>query len=422
MIQASDFLQPAKEMGFNFFTGVPCSYLKPFINYTIDAPDLEYVGAANEGDAVAIAGGAEMAGRRSVVMFQNSGFGNAINPLTSLNAIFRIPALVIVTWRGEPSGEPDEPQHELMGRITSEMFDVMRLPWAFFPREEGEVAPALNRAVAEMERTRLPFGLIMKHGSVAPHPLQTKMEPRPLGSATLTAPAWPAQLPSRSEVLRVVQNSAPGADAVIATTGFTGRALYALEDRPNQFYMVGSMGCASSFGLGLALSQPRRRVVVLDGDGAALMRMGALATIGYERPANLLHILLDNEIHESTGGQSTVSHSVDLAVVAQACGYPRVVRAGSLDELAAVVNEAREELTFVHVKTRPGEEKNLPRPTVKPWQVAERFRAWLRATGQTANRFNENRYEHESSSDASETPESRPCHPHAAGARGADRR
>jgi phosphonopyruvate decarboxylase len=171
-------------------------------------------------------------------------------------------------------------------------------------------------------------------------------------------------------------------DAVIATTGFTGRALYALEDRPNQFYMVGSMGCASSLGLGLALSQPQRRVVVLDGDGAALMRMGALATIGYERPANLIHILLDNEIHESTGGQATVSHSVDLAAVAQACGYPRVVRAGSLDELAAAAHEAGDELTFVHVKTRPGEEKNLPRPTIKPWQVAERFRAWLRATCQ----------------------------------------
>jgi phosphonopyruvate decarboxylase len=380
MIQASDFLQPAKEMGFDLFTGVPCSYLKPFINYTIDAPDLDYIGATNEGDAVAIAAGAELAGRRGVVMFQNSGFGNAVNPLTSLNAIFRIPALLIVTWRGEPGGEPDEPQHELMGQITAEMFDTLRLPYALFPQREDEVAPTLDRAVREMERTRLPFGLIMKHGSVAPHPLQTKTEPRPLDRAPLAAAPWPDEPPSRSEVLRVIQNTMRSTDAVIATTGFTGRALYALEDRPNQFYMVGSMGCASSVGLGLALSQPQRRVVVLDGDGAALMRMGALATIGYERPANLIHVLLDNEIHESTGGQATVSHSVDLAAVAQACGYPRVVHAASLDELAAAAHGAGNELTFVHVKTRPGEEKNLPRPTIKPWQVAERFRAWLRET------------------------------------------
>jgi phosphonopyruvate decarboxylase len=380
MIQAADFLQQTQELGFSLFTGVPCSYLKPFINYTIDAPELDYIGATNEGDSVAIASGAELAGRRSVVMFQNSGFGNAVNPLTSLSAIFRIPLLLIVTWRGEPGGEPDEPQHELMGQITAELFEVMRLPYALFPQTEAEIGPVLNRAVTAMERTGLPFGLIMKHGSIAPQPLQTSLRPKPLARVINAAPSWPTKLPTRSEVLRAVQNATRTTDAVIATTGFTGRALYALEDRPNQLYLVGSMGCAASLGLGLALAQPQRRVIVLDGDGAALMRLGALATIGYERPPNLIHILLDNEMHESTGGQSTVSHSVDLASVAQASGYPRVVRAGALDEVAAMLNEGGEELSFVHVKTRPDEVSKLPRPTMKPWQVAERFRAWLRAT------------------------------------------
>lgn len=383
MIQAADFMQQAQELGFNLFTGVPCSYLKPFINYTIDAPDVDYIGATNEGDAVAIASGAELTGRRGLVMFQNSGFGNAVNPLTSLNAIFRIPILVLVTWRGEPGGEPDEPQHELMGQITPELFEVIGLPWAFFPQTEDEIGPVLRRAVDEMDRTHVPFGLIMKEGSVAPHPLQTKLEPRSLAGAAIAPYAWPAELPSRSAVLRVVQQRTRPTDAVIATTGYTGRALYALEDRPNQLYLVGSMGCASSLGLGLALSEPQRRVIVIDGDGAALMRLGALATIGYERPANLIHLLLDNEVHESTGGQSTVSHSVDLAAVAQSCGYPRVVRTASLDEVAAVLEQGAEQLTFVHVKIRPGEVKNLPRPTMKPWQVADRFRAWWRQTSIT---------------------------------------
>src|SRR5262245_54747524 len=166
MIQTANFMRQARELGFSLFTGVPCSYLKPFINYTIDAPDLTYIGAVNEGDAVAIASGAQLAGRRGVVMFQNSGFGNAVNPLTSLNAIFRIPVLVIVTWRGEPGGAHDEPQHELMGRITPEMFETIRMPWSFFPRDEDEIAPALGQAVAEMDRTGLPFGLIMKKDSV----------------------------------------------------------------------------------------------------------------------------------------------------------------------------------------------------------------------------------------------------------------
>jgi phosphonopyruvate decarboxylase len=142
------------------------------------------------------------------------------------------------------------------------------------------------------------------------------------------------------------------------------------------------MGCVSSLGLGLALCQPRRRVVVLDGDGAALMRLGALATIGHERPANLIHVLLDNGAHESTGGQATVSPTTDLAAVARACGYPRVIRAGTPDEVAAALTSDEPGPTFVHVRTRSDPGQKLPRPTVTPPQVAERFRTWLRQTNE----------------------------------------
>jgi phosphonopyruvate decarboxylase len=142
--------------------------------------------------------------------------------------------------------------------------------------------------------------------------------------------------------------------------------------------MVGSMGCVSSLGLGLARAQPQRRVVVLDGDGAALMRLGALATIGHEQPANLIHILLDNGVHDSTGGQATVASSADLAAVAAACGYPRVLRAEWLDDLRSVLREESEALTFVHVRTRPRENHKLPRPEMTPAQLADRFRRWLK--------------------------------------------
>src|SRR5262245_11816358 len=204
MIQAANCIRHARERGFGLFTGVPCSYLKPLINYTIDAPDLAYIGAANEGDALAIASGAELAGRRAVVMFQNSGLGNAVNPLTSLNAIFRIPALLIVTWRGRPGGAQDEPQHKLMGKITPEMFEAMRLPWAFFPRDEDEIAPALEHAVNVMDSMGLPFGLLMEKDSVAPYTLQSRPEPRPPASEATPAPQWPAELgelPSLTEAL-----------------------------------------------------------------------------------------------------------------------------------------------------------------------------------------------------------------------------
>ncbi|MBX3723780.1 MAG: phosphonopyruvate decarboxylase [Turneriella sp.] len=383
MIEAKSFIEQAKAAGFSLYTGVPCSYLKPFINYVIDAPDLEYIGATNEGDAVAIASGAEIAGRRSVVMFQNSGFGNTVSPLTSLNMIFKVPVLVITTWRGEPGGAHDEPQHELMGQITGELFDLMRIKWEFFPAEESQVAAVIERAVKHMDSTGTPYGLVMKKDTVAPHKLTSKPKPKPFGSISPADAAIRHAVtqgrPTRREVLSEVQKLTPAPHAVVATTGFTGRALYALDDRDSQLYMVGSMGCVSSFALGIAVAKPNRKVVALDGDGAITMRMGALATVGYERPKNMIHVLLDNEVHDSTGGQETVSHSLDLALVAHACGYPQVKFAASLAEFSAIYAEAMKSdtLTFIHIKTAPGESPDLPRPKVTPVQVAERFKKYL---------------------------------------------
>jgi phosphonopyruvate decarboxylase len=380
MITAKSFVEATSAHGIELWSGVPCSYLKPFINYVIDSPTLTYVGAANEGDAVAIAAGAYVGGKGSVVMFQNSGFGNAVNPITSLNMIFKIPTLLITTLRGEPGGAHDEPQHALMGQITGGLFDLMGIPWEYFPREEGESAAILERAARHMSQSRTPYGLIMKKDSVADYKLQTKAAPRPLAPSSVEPWPFTNERPTRRDVLAAVQRGGRPTDALVATTGFTGRALYGLGDKKNQIYMVGSMGCASTFGLGLAWAQPQRRVVVLDGDGATLMRMGALATIGYERPKNLLHVLIDNEVHDSTGAQSTVSHSVDLAGVAAACGYPRVIRARTSDEVFDVVSSPSKELTFVHVKTKPGESGDVPRPKETPVQVVDRMRAWLQET------------------------------------------
>jgi len=371
------FVEAAGRKGFGLWTGVPCSYLKPFINYVIDDPRLRYIAAANEGDAVAIASGADLGGVRAIAMFQNSGLGNAVNPLTSLNAIFRIPILVIITLRGEPGGPHDEPQHALMGPITTRMIEVMDIPWEFFPQQDGEVEPVLARALARMNGQGLPYALVMKKGSVADWKVKSKPEPRPVATPPAPAEAAAPRF-TRNPILRAVQSMVRPGDVVIASTGFTGRELYALEDRPEQLYMVGSMGCAMSLGLGLAVTQPKRRVIVLDGDGAALMRMGGMATVGYERPPNLAHIVLDNQMHESTGGQSTVSHSVDLCAVAAACGYPRTARASTPDEVAAFLKDAGlSALSFLHVRVLPGSPDDLPRPTITPPEVAARLRAYL---------------------------------------------
>jgi phosphonopyruvate decarboxylase len=375
VIAAEAFLEPARRRGLDFYTGVPCSFLTPIINRVIGDPAVTYVGAASEGEAVAIAAGAWLAGRGTVVMCQNSGLGNAVNPLTSLSVPFRIPTLLVVTWRGQP-GLGDEPQHELMGRITHVLLDTMGVPHRAFPEAAGEVEAALGEAVAAMERSSLPAALVMRRGAVRDDGLCPPAPAgRPPGRRRDLAAGGPR--PRRAEVLARVLALVPEAAAIVATTGHCGRELFTLADRPQHLYLVGSMGCAGAMGLGLALHW-RRPVVVLDGDGAALMKLGSLATIGAHAPPGLVHVVLDNGTHDSTGGQATVSASVDFAGVALACGYATGASCDTLAGVDAALGAALAEPGphLVHARIAPGSLPRLGRPTVPPHEVARRFRAW----------------------------------------------
>lgn len=380
MIEAGHFIELAVNRGYTFWTGVPCSLLTPLINYVIQSPDLDYVGATSEGEGVGLAAGAYLTGRKTVVMCQNSGLGNTVNPLTSLNYPFRIPTLLIVTHRGAP-GLKDEPQHELMGQITGDLLSTMGIPWEPFPDRPDLIEGVLARADEAMLSTGLPFALIMAKGSAADYPLRSQCpksvpeKSTPAGSFVLS----PNGRMARMDAIRTIRDSLSGDEAIVATTGHIGRELFALGHRENNIYIVGSMGCASGVGLGIHESGKTRRVVVLDGDGAALMKMGTLATIGYYRPKGLLHIILDNEAHESTGGQATVSTTADFAMVAAGCGYRHIWRVDRLEILAKVVQEARstEGPSLVHVKVAVGSDPWLPRPDLTPVQVKEQFMRWL---------------------------------------------
>jgi len=381
VIQAEQFIARASELGYQWYAGVPCSFLTPFINYVIGNEGLTYVSSANEGDAVAAAAGAALGGRRAVAMMQNSGLGNAVSPLTSLTYVFRIPVLLIVTWRGAPD-RPDEPQHELMGKITGSLIETMRVPWEYFPTETEQIAPVLQRAAGYMEHEQRPYALIMRHGSVAPYALDQRAVPvqdRP-SPAYVSFFAPPARAyPSRTEALQRIAELTPSEDTVvIATTGYTGRELFALADRPNHLYVVGSMGCASSLGLGLSMARPDLRVVIIDGDGAALMRMGNFGTIGAYGGSNLIHIVLDNEAHDSTGGQSTVSGGMSFAKLAEACGYAVTMEGNDLTLLDALLGDRHNGGPRLgHMKIRPGAPKGLPRPTLTPPQVRARLMAHI---------------------------------------------
>jgi phosphonopyruvate decarboxylase len=379
VISADDFINDALRRGHSFYAGVPCSFLTPFINRAIGDKRLSYVAAASEGEAVGIGAGAWLAGRKPVVLLQNSGLGNAVNPLTSLNFPFRIPLLLIASWRGQP-GLADEPQHELMGQITHDLLALMRIPHRAFPKAAQEIAPALDAAEQAMAQTGLPFGLVMEKGAVRDSE-STPMEVKAAGAGERADLRRHAAPPKRVEVLARLQALVPRDAAIVATTGKCGRELFTLEDRDQQLYLVGSMGCASAVALGIAVNS-RRRVIALDGDGAALMKMGNFATIGAYRPANLVHVLLDNGVHDSTGGQSTVSAGVDFAAVAAACGY---ARAALVDSLPAFDQAFAQALAsdgphLIHVRIAPGSLEKLGRPTISPAQVAQRLRRFLAAS------------------------------------------
>ena len=377
MIQAEDFVERARELGFHWYAGVPCSFLTPFINYTIADQQLHYISSANEGDAVATCAGATLGGQRAVVMMQNSGLGNAVNPITSLAHVFRIPFLLIVTLRGDPRLK-DEPQHALMGRITGELLEKMAIPWEYFPTDPREIKRALARADAHMNTQMRPYALIMRKGSVGPYALpeaQAIPKSKSILNAYSNVRRIGSERLSRAQVLRQLIDLTPqDSTVVIATTGYTGRELFALADRPNHLYMVGSLGCASSLGLGLSLVRPDLEVVIIDGDGAALMRMGNFATVGAYGGGNLVHILLDNEAHDSTGAQATVSAGVSFARIAEACGYAVALEGNSIDLLEMLFGHHQTNgPRFAHLKIRTGVEGSLPRPNLAPSAVRERL-------------------------------------------------
>jgi phosphonopyruvate decarboxylase len=379
MISGLDFVDAAAQLGFDFYTSVPCSYLTPLLNGVLSNTKVDHVMASSEGEAVGIAAGAFLGGRLPVVMMQNSGLGNAVNPLTSLNHIFKIPSLLICSWRGSP-GVPDEPQHRLMGEITHRLLDTVQIPHGPFPSQPELIGPTLQTAREIIERTHLPYALVVEPGVLEQEDLKAseRMCPSVATVRKLGDPSAPP--PSREQVLRTVAGAAPAHSGLIATTGKTGRELFCIGDSERHLYLVGSMGCASAVGLGAALAADRP-IIVLDGDGAALMKLGNFSTVGRYRPASMVHIVIDNGVHDSTGGQPTNSGNVDFSQIAAACGYNAVYSCNGIDAVAEALRDALQSVGphFIHVRVRPGSMRDLPRPTVSPAEVGRRFALHLQA-------------------------------------------
>ncbi|MET0416148.1 MAG: phosphonopyruvate decarboxylase [Actinoplanes sp.] len=365
MIDADVLLDALAGRGATDLTGVPCSLLTALINRAAG----RYLPATQEGEALAIAAGAWLGGGLGCVLSQNSGLGNMVNPMTSLLHPARIPALLLVTWRGEP-GRPDEPQHRLMGEMTRPLLDLMRVESAIL---EPPLGPALDAAWRSMATRGLPYAFVVPRGTITGGPAEEPPTPR-RSCAVLRNPGG-GHPPSRMEALQCLLGALPEGAAVVATTGMTSRELYELRDADNHFYLTGAMGSASAVGLGVSL-RTARPVVVIDGDGALLMRLGSLATVAAHGGGNLIHVVLDNGVHDSTGGQRTLSGTVDMVAAAAACGYAQAYHCGGLTDLAEAVRAAAGP-AFVYQRIRPGTRPGTGRPAMAPDEAARRFRAFV---------------------------------------------
>jgi len=363
-----------KIIGADFYTGVPDSQLKALCNYLMNTYGIDphhHVIAANEGNCAALAAGYHLAtGKIPVVYMQNSGEGNIINPAASLlsDKVYAIPVVFIVGWRGEP-GVHDEPQHIYQGEVTVKLLEDMDIKTFVIGKEttDDDVAAAMDGFRAILAKGK-DVAFVIRKGA-----LEYSEKVVYKNGNTMT----------REEIIKHVVN-ASGEDPIVSTTGKASRELFETRVANNQshkydFLTVGSMGHSSSIALGVALNKPERRIWCIDGDGAVLMHMGAMALIGANKPKNLVHVVINNGAHETVGGMPTVASDIDIVAIAKACGYPNAV---SVDSFAALDRElenakSRGELSLIEVKCSIGARDDLGRPTTTALENKQNFMEYL---------------------------------------------
>lgn len=357
MLDQKKVFETLAENGVTFFTGVPDSYLNGFCNYVLSNFPERNVIAANEGNAVGIAAGHYFAtGKIPLVYMQNSGEGNAINPLASLadKAVYAVPILLLIGWRGQGNTEPNHPQHKLQGEITTELLDIMHIPYSILTDSDEEFKDIIQRAVSYCTGNRQPYGLI------APKGVMATLEKVNHVDDTYSM--------SREEAIEVILDHMPENAIYCATTGRATRELFFLRERRNEtkahdFLNVGSMGHVSSVALGIAMSKPGRHVVALDGDSAAIMHMGAMTMVSKVNLPNFTHIILNNGAHESVGGQPSAGHLVNFTKIADACGYATIGKAiESKEELATAIMNLKNcgRPSFIDCRIHRGMSRKLP--------------------------------------------------------------
>ncbi|MBQ8435960.1 MAG: phosphonopyruvate decarboxylase [Oscillospiraceae bacterium] len=358
MIDTNAFLDYLKENGLDFFTGVPDSLLKNFCACVTDNCDKKHnIIAANEGNAVGIACGYYLStGKFGVVYMQNSGIGNAVNPLVSLadDEVYKIPLLMLVGWRGEP-GTTDEPQHKKQGKITFDLFKAMGIETVILDDDYKE---KIQHCIKYMKEYEKPVALIVRKNTFSEYKYGFKRSDYSL---------------SRERALEIILNNVSEDDIIVSTTGKTSRELFELREtkklgHSNDFLTVGSMGHTSSIALGVSLFTDKH-IYCIDGDGSFIMHMGATAVNAVNAGGNYRYIIINNGAHESVGGQPTAGFDIGISGILANCGFENVCTASDEKELECGMDFlSKHEKSAMIVYVRQGSRSNLGRPDLLPWE------------------------------------------------------
>ena len=361
MISPSFFCKELEGLGVGFYSGVPDSLLKNLCAYITDnVPQKDNIIAVNEGCAIGLAAGYHIAtGKIPVVYMQNSGMGNATNPLLSLADpdVYNIPIILIIGWRGEP-GVHDEPQHVKQGKVTCPLLETMGIPYVVLSDDEGICKEQIAGCGDHLKKNGSPFAFVVRKNTFSEYKLPANDDGYPM---------------SREQAIEIIAGEMKDA-LFVSTTGMASRELYEIRDRNGQdhgsdFLTVGCMGHASQIALGMALNC-EKEIVCIDGDGAALMHMGGMATIAVRSPRNYIHVVINNGVHDSVGGQPTVSRDIDLSGIARSVGYRNVFSVSDEKGLKDALS-CRNGPVFIEVMVHKGARKDLGRPKSTPVENKE---------------------------------------------------
>ena len=375
MIDIELFYSSLKKSGVDFFTGVPDSLLKDICAYITDNTDADnHIIAANEGNAISLGIGYHLATKKiPLIYLQNSGLGNAINPLLSLADpdVYSIPMILLIGWRGEPNVK-DEPQHLKQGKVTTSLLDTIKIPYEILSSDMSakDTDQIVKKIVKKSLDLNIPCAILVKKATFNSY--QLKFEKK-----------YDREL-YREEVIETIVKEIAVDDILVSTTGVASRELFEIREKKSlghekDFLTVGGMGHASQIALGISLFKKNRTVYCIDGDGALLMHMGALAINANNAGENFNHIVINNCAHDSVGGQPTVGDKIDIASLALSSGYVWAKKVKEKEKLIKLINEMRDIKgpTLLEVQVKKGFRKDLGRPTINPKENKKSFMKFL---------------------------------------------